>query len=299
MITAASADAAVSELFGGTVRITGQRPVYGGDINRSYRLDLSNGERVFFKCNRPEKTVLFTAEAAGLEALRRPGTIGVPRPLAVGTDRERNASFLMLEYLESALWAPGYWEMFGHELAALHRAACRPLTGGPFGFPEDNFIGATPQKNTPRASWVAFFRDCRLLPQIELVGERLDASTRHRLSRLLEHLGDYLPEPEFPSLLHGDLWSGNAVCGPDGKAWILDPAAYVGHFEAELAMTELFGGFPASFYRAYHEANPIDSGYQQRRDLYNLYHLLNHLNLFGTSYLGAVREISYRYMGNG
>ena len=112
---------------------------------------------------------------------------------------------------------------------------------------------------------------------------------------MMERLDFYLPEPEFPSLLHGDLWNGNAVCGPDGKAWILDPAAYVGHFEAELAMTELFGGFPSAFYAADNEVNPIDGGYRDRRDLYNLYHLLNHLNLFGGAYLISVQRILDRY----
>ena len=122
-----------------------------------------------------------------------------------------------------------------------------------------------------------------------------DPGTRRQCERLLDRLDSRLAEPEFPSLIHGDLWSGNAVCGPDGKAWILDPAAYVGHFEAELAMTELFGGFPTAFYEAYREVNPIDSGYRDRRDLYNLYHLLNHLNLFGGSYLSSVRQILSRY----
>ncbi len=296
MLTSATMDAAISGLYGDTVRIAGQRPVYGGDINHSYRLHLSNGKRVFLKCNTTQNAPLFTAEAAGLEALRERGVIGVPQPLAVGTDEGRHISFLILEYVESAQPVKDYWEIFGHELAALHRAAQPPLTGGPFGFSADNFIGTTPQRNTLSASWVAFFRDFRLLPQIELARDILDPGTSRRLSRVLEHLEDYLPEPAFPSLLHGDLWSGNAVCGPDGKAWILDPAAYIGHFEAELAMTELFGGFPESFYSAYHEGNPIDTDYAERRNLYNLYHLLNHLNLFGTSYLRAVREISYQYM---
>ena len=118
---------------------------------------------------------------------------------------------------------------------------------------------------------------------------------RKQCRKLLDNLDSYLPEPEFPSLLHGDLWSGNAICGPDGKAWILDPAVYVGHFEAELAMTELFGKYPASFYEAYSEINRIDSGYQDRRDLYNLYHLLNHLNLFGGSYYNSVQSIVNRF----
>ena len=118
---------------------------------------------------------------------------------------------------------------------------------------------------------------------------------RRQCDRLLDRLDSWLSEPDFPSLIHGDLWSGNAISGPDGKVWIIDPAAYVGHFEAELAMTELFGRFPAAFYQAYREVNPIDSCYRDRRDLYNLYHLLNHLNLFGGSYLSSVRQVLDRY----
>ena len=294
LMTTSVADA-ISMLLGDSVTITEKRPVHGGDINRAYRLTLSNNSKIFLKCNRPENLPFFIAEASGLDALRRTNNIDVPEPLSVGTDAEHEASFLLLEHLEPAPRVRGYWEVFGHELAALHRAPCPPLAKGPFGFPEDNFIGATPQKNTPRASWVTFFRDCRLMPQITMARDKLDLSTLVCLERLAEHLDDHLPEPAFPSLLHGDLWSGNTVCGPDGKAWILDPAAYVGHFEADLAMTELFGGFPEGFYRAYHEVNPIDYGYPDRRDLYNLYHLLNHLNLFGRAYLSAVRETVMLY----
>ena len=158
------------------------------------------------------------------------------------------------------------------------------------------YIGASPQKNTPSKDWITFFRDCRLLPQFKMAEGYFDSRMRRQSERLLNQLESHLTEPEFPSLIHGDLWSGNAVCGPNGKAWILDPAAYVGHFEAELAMTELFGGFPTAFYQAYYEVNPIDSGYRDRRDLYNLYHLLNHLNLFGGSYLSSAQRILNRYV---
>ena len=294
-----SMDAAIAALFGDSVRIAGRHPVYGGDINRSYRLSLSDGSALFMKCNTARNLPFFTAEAQGLAALRGTGSIGVPNALAVGTDQAQGVSFLLMEYLESAPRVGQYWEVFGRELAALHRADCSKLVsadGGPsFGFAADNYIGASPQKNTPAADWLTFFRDCRLLPQLKMAERNFDSGMRRQCERLLDRLDSYLTEPEFPSLIHGDLWSGNAVCGPDGKAWILDPAAYVGHFEAELAMTELFGGFPSTFYQAYREVNPIDRGYRDRRDLYNLYHLLNHLNLFGGSYLSSVRQILDRY----
>lgn len=284
----------VAAVFGEARRIVGRERVYGGDINRSFRLMLSDGTRVFMKSNAPENLSFFEAEAKGLEALRQTKTIGVPKVLGMG--RDKDMSFLLLEYLGEGLRDDRYWEVFGRELAALHMADCRYLAeGGRFGFPSDNYIGATPQKNTPTDSWVEFFRECRLLPQIRMADRFFDHATRQLCIGLLDRLDSYLTEPKRPSLLHGDLWSGNAAPGPDGKAWIFDPAAYVGHYEAELAMTELFGGYPESFYRAYHEVDPIDSGYRDRRELYDLYHLLNHLNLFGTSYLGSVRQILSRY----
>ena len=147
------------------------------------------------------------------------------------------------------------------------------------------------QENTPEHSWIIFFRNHRLIPQFKKAEVWFDSSDRKRISRLLDNLEDDLQEPDFPSLLHGDLWSGNYITGKDGEAWLIDPAVYVGHAEADLAMTELFGGFPQRFYGAYNEVNPIDPGFRDRRDLYNLYHLLNHLNLFGGSYLEPVKQI--------
>ena len=290
---------AIAALFGENLRLTGKQPVYGGDINRSYRLTLSDGTAVFMKSNALKNLPLFEAEARGLTALRQAGAIGVPKILGIGTDQAHGTAFLLLEYLAAAPKISGYWEVFGRELAALHRADHHSFTGMdselPFGFGTDNYIGASPQVNTPKGSWPLFFRDCRLLPQIRMAGEYFDSKTHRQCTKLLDRLDGYLAEPEFPSLLHGDLWSGNAACGPDGKAWIFDPAAYVGHFEADLAMTELFGRYPDTFYRAYHEINPIDSEYRDRRDLYNLYHLLNHLNLFGASYRNAVQRVLNRY----
>ena len=297
MMRASSLREAVASVFGGEIHIADRYPVYGGDINQSYRLSLSDGSTVFLKANTLKNLSFFEAEAKGLEALRSANAIGVPRALAIGTDEGERISFLLMEYLDASPRISEYWETFGRELAALHRADCRGLTESskPFGFASHNFIGATPQQNTPKENWITFFRECRLLPQIQMADGYFDSKDRKQFTKLLDHLDSYLTEPEFPSLIHGDLWSGNAVCGPNGKAWILDPAAHVGHHEAELAMTELFGGFPASFYHAYRVVNPVDSGYRDRRDLYNLYHLLNHLNLFGGSYRSAVLGILNRY----
>ena len=302
IFTTNSLDEAITTLFGENLRIVSKRPVHGGDINEAYCLSLSDGSAVFMKCNAIKNLSFFEAEAKGLEALRNSNTIGVPKPLALGTDKAQRMSFLLMEYLERAAKLTRYWEMFGRELAALHRADCSAFTvvdgsnNFPFGFTHNNYIGASPQINTPKENWITFFRECRLLPQIKMAERYLDSRMHKQFTKLVDHLDSYLVEPEFPSLIHGDLWSGNAVCGPNGKAWILDPAAYVGHYEAELAMTELFGSNPDSFYASYHEVNRIDSGYRDRRDLYNLYHMLNHLNLFGGSYRSSVQRILNRYV---
>ena len=263
------------------------QPVFGGDINRAFRLT-ANGRNIFMKANRKENEAFFASETAGLDAIRKTETICVPETLGRGTD-DRYGAFLLLEWCEGRQ-SRKFFENFGHQLAAMHRAETSKIVKK-YGFPEDNFIGAGKQGNTPEESWVVFFRDHRLKPQFQRADSWFESSDRKEIRHLLDHLEDYLPEPAFPSLLHGDLWSGNYLVGNDGEAWLIDPAVYVGHAETDLAMTELFGGFPQRFYGAYNEANPIDSGYRERRDLYNLYHLLNHLNLFGGGYLGSVREI--------
>ena len=265
-------------------------PVSGGDINEAFRLTLADGATVFMKANRAASPAFFQAEADGLEALRKTGAIGVPGVIAIGQDA-RYGAFLLLDWVEAARPAPDFWERFGRALAAMHAAPA----GERYGWKEDNYIGASPQLNAPRDRWIAFFRDCRLAPQLRRAHACLDADDRKRAARLLDHLDRWLVEPDRPSLLHGDLWSGNFITGSDGQAWLIDPAVYVGHPEADLAMTELFGGFHDRFHAAYREAAPLRPGYGDRRDLYNLYHLLNHLNLFGAGYLPAVRRVLRRY----
>ena len=275
----------------GTAEFTAQS-VSGGDINRAYRL-AAGGRYIFMKANRRENLPFFEAETDGLRALAETETIRVPAVLACGTDRQYGA-FLLLEWSQG-IPAENFFENFAHRLALMHRADTGRFVKG-FGFRRDNFIGASKQENTAEESWVVFYRDHRLVPQIRKAQDWFDSADRKRIGTLLEHLENYLPEPVFPSLLHGDLWSGNYLTGNDGEAWLIDPAVYVGHYEAELAMTELFGGFPHAFYEAYREVNPIDGEYRERRDLYNLYHLLNHLNLFGGVYLESVRHILRFYV---
>lgn len=332
-----SLEEAIHSVFGNDASEIRRERVHGGDINDAYRLSLSTGEKVFVKTNSINNWDFFRTESHSLLALRGTETIGVPKVLGTGIDEQKGFSFLLLEWMERVPPVKNYWEIFGHELAALHRAeyelhpakcplraphntcpseadvlcpakytlraphdtcpsGASGLRPARYGFVEDNFIGSNPQKNSPMETWIDFYRECRLTPQIRMAEHYLDSKMRKKIAHLLDHLDSYLREPAFPSLLHGDLWSGNVLCGNDGKAWILDPAAYVGDFETDLAMTQLFGSFPYAFYSAYSEINPIDKRYEERRDLYHLYHLLNHLNLFGRMYLGSVTNILNRYV---
>jgi protein-ribulosamine 3-kinase len=222
----------------------------------------------FLKQGAIERADAFAAEAEGLEALRP--HIRVPRVFGHGVKDGR--AFIELEHL--ALKPGGDYAALGRMLAALHRQ-----TGPRFGWERDNYIGLSPQKNGWCDAWVEFWRERRMRPQLDRAGLQLDPG---KLDRLLE------THDPAPSLLHGDLWSGNAGFTQEGPV-VFDPAVYYGDREADLAMTELFGGFPGEFYRAYNEAWPLDAGYEKRKQLYNLYHLLNHLNLFGGGYLAQVK----------
>jgi protein-ribulosamine 3-kinase len=244
-------------------------PVAGGCIHDCYRVTIGRTPR-FLKTNESRYADAFAAEAEGLAAL---GTAGmrVPEPLAHGVVDER--AYLLLAYLD--LKGKKDFAALGRMLAAAHR---RP--GPRFGWGRDNYIGSTPQQNGWYDDWADFWMERRMRPQIELA----------------ERNGFDLPLPDIsvlrrhnpaPSLLHGDLWSGNAGFTPEGPV-VFDPAVYCGDREADLAMTELFGGFPREFYQAYNDVWPLEEGYQRRKHLYNLYHLLNHLNLFGGGYLGQV-----------
>lgn len=287
---------AVSSLFGSSVKITRTREVSGGDINESCCLTLSEGSRIFMKRNPGKKESFFAAEAEGLSAIASTQTIGTPKVLATGTDQ--GCPFLLLEFIRENTKIPGFWECFARRLAAMHQAGTEPFTkGGTYGFFRDNYIGASHQCNKAADSWIDFFRECRLTPQLKAAARYFEPEDLKKADRLLDRLESILTEPEYPSLLHGDLWAGNFITGNDGTAWLIDPAVYVGHREADLAMTELFGGFPPAFYDAYRKAAHLQPEYEKRRDLYNLYHLLNHLNLFGSSYLPSVKRVIRYYTG--
>ena len=285
---------AIQSVFGENAEVETKAPVAGGDINSAYALKLSNGETIFMKANRRSNFGFFRAELEGLSAIRKTETVRVPQVLALGTEGE--TSFLLMEYIEPGRGGKASSEELGVGLARMHKAdASEFVENGKFGFLHDNYIGAGVQINTPKESWAEFFTECRLVPQFQKAEGYFDSGTRKKMEKLLGKISRYLPEPVKPSLLHGDLWSGNYMVDREGNPWLIDPAAYVGNAEADLAMTELFGGFDRAFYEAYRTEAGIDPSYKERRDLYNLYHLLNHLNLFGSGYYMSVKSILDRY----
>lgn len=233
----------------------------------------------------------FEAEVDGLAALRATHTVRVPDACGSGVSADGQAwaefEFLALAPLDRANGAT-----LGRQLAELHRKTGEEAAAT-YGWPHDNFIGSTPQSNRSHTTWAGFFAVERLRPQLEMASHNGMARTlRDTGEQLAERLGafflDYRPRP---CLLHGDLWSGNAGALPDGTPVIFDPAVYRGDREADLAMAELFGGFPESFYAAYRSTWPLAAGYKTRKTLYNLYHVLNHFNMFGAGYLGQARRM--------
>lgn len=259
------------------------RTVGGGCINATYVLD--DGKRAYFvKTNGAEQAAMFKAEAAGLAELAAAQAIRVPRPICHGT--AAGQAWLVMEYIALGSGTGQSERRLGQQLAALHRK-----TTGRFGWNIDNTIGATPQPNGWMDDWIEFWRARRLGFQLELAARKGLRGTIHdQGERLLEHLpqlfSGYRPAP---ALLHGDLWGGNWGADTAGNPVLFDPAAYYGDREADIAMTELFGGFGGDFYRAYDDSFRLDPGYATRKTLYNLYHILNHFNLFGGGY-GAQAE---------
>ena len=253
------------------LKVRSADPVAGGCIHECYRVRIGTDER-FLKLNHERLLDAFAAEADGLGALRDAG-LRAPEPLSHG--RAGGKAYLLLELLE--LDAKRDFPALGRMLAQAHRRH-----GERFGWQRNNYIGSTPQANGWCDDWSEFWRERRMAPQIALARRNgFDLSAEGITSCLEGHR-------PAPSLLHGDLWSGNAGFTPEGPV-VFDPAVYYGDRETDLAMTELFGGFPKAFYAAYEEAYPLDSGYALRKHLYNLYHLLNHLNLFGSGYLAQVK----------
>lgn len=272
---------------GHAFRIDSVSPVSGGDINTALRLDGPAGP-VFAKLGPASDAAMFSAEAVGLRALSRCDAIRTPTVLAQGTAEDR--AFLLLEWLDiSPLREEATARRAGEALAALHRC-----TGEHFGWAQDNFIGSTPQHNGETDNWSRFFVQKRLQPQFALAASKgFKGDLQRNGERICERTpGLFVEHQPQPSLLHGDLWSGNLGALPDGTPVLFDPACYFGDRDTDVAMTELFGGLPLGFYSAYRASWPLAEGYELRKQLYNLYHILNHLNLFGGGYLRQAERMA-------
>ncbi len=255
------------------------QPLSGGDINAAYRLQ-SEDRGFFVKLNTPTRVAMFEAEAAGLEALSQTQAIRVPKLIAFGKTAEH--AFLVLEYISLKNLNTHSEQLLGQQLAQLHLQK-QPY----FGWHRDNTIGSTTQVNGRYDDWLIFWPEQRLGYQLSLAaakgyGGRLQTLGEKLCADLKPLFSGYQPQP---ALVHGDLWGGNAAADDQGNPVIYDPACYFGDRETDLAMTELFGGFSPAFYQAYQAVYPSEPGYVNRKTLYNLYHILNHLNLFGQGYL--------------
>lgn len=291
MVTPASWDQITAEISAATGRqftIARRSNLGGGCINDACLIE-GGGRRYFVKLNRAEKAEMFAAEAEGLAEILATKTIRVPAPVCHGADER--AAWLVLEYLE--LGGRGDALELGRRVAALHRC-----TGNSYGWRRDNTIGSTPQVNTPGNDWIAFWRDHRLGFQLRLAAcNDFRGGLQVKGERLMARLDAFFPGySPAPSLLHGDLWGGNHGYAVSGEPVIFDPAVYYGDHEADVAMTELFGGFGSGFYSGYREAWPLDPGYAVRKHLYNLYHVLNHANLFGGGYASQAEAMMERLL---
>lgn len=275
-------ESALTEATGKRFEINSMKPARGGCINESSIVS-DETHSSFAKINDRHFAEAFEAEAIALNELKDANCIKIPNPIATGSSHSK--SVLILEYIETAPPQHRSWTRFGHELAAMH-AIEFPY----FGWTRDNRIGATPQCNARSSNWVDFFKTQRIERICELCASRgiLLSGIEKLLSSIDTLFSNYTPHP---SLLHGDLWSGNAAFDKEGAPFVFDPATYYGDRETDIAFTEFFGGFNSEFYNAYNERLPLDSGYTKRKKLYNLYHCLNHAYLFNGHYAEQSQSI--------
>lgn len=273
---------AITKHTGSQFQATSSKAQGGGCIHEA--VILSDGTTHYFvKLNRATNLHMFEAEAEALSVIARTGTLRTPKPIAHGHCGE--SAYLILEALSFGTAHAESWQKMGQQLARLHRFSAED-----FGWHRDNTIGATPQQNTWTPDWPSFFREQRLLPQFKWTAQKGYAFKN--AAKLLEQVEALLAgHAPAPSLLHGDLWSGNASFLNDGTPVIYDPAFYYGDRETDLAFSEFFGGFPTQFYNSYQSEWPTPPGYEKRKDLYNLYHVLNHANLFGGSYVSQAEQM--------
>ncbi len=280
---------AIEAALGAQVR--SERGCSGGDINDAAVLQLSSGDQVFVKTNESAAPAMFPAEARGLDFLREAGALPVPQVIAVSSGRRDEPAFLVLEFLEPSRPGPGHDECLGRGLAQLHRAGTDS-----FGLDHDNFIGRLPQTNSPCDTWVEFYRERRILREVRRARHSglYNAGDVQVFEKLTARFDDLLGAAESPSRLHGDLWGGNLHTS-GGDPWLIDPAVYGGHREIDLAMMRLFGGFSGDVFSAYAEAFPLSPGHAERVELYQLYPVLVHVNLFGGGYVQSALRIARRY----
>ena len=273
-------------LENGFGQITQVEPVGGGCIHISQIIKTDSGSRFFLKQNEHTPPDMFQKEAQGLNTLRISKGPVVPKVFLVGE------KYLLLEDLQPVPEGEDFWQLFGRQLAFLHLRI-----NDKYGFQVDNYIGTNPQCNNWTENGQLFFQTNRYKPQLELAQKKslLNNQDLRLFELLIERLPDLIPD-QPASLLHGDLWSGNLITSSTGLPAVIDPAVYYGWAEADLAMMDLFGSYPTEFYSAYQEIRSLDPDFQSRYPLYNLYHLLNHLNLFGRSYLPQVREILSQFV---
>lgn len=278
----------IGKATGKPFRMAGSQSLGGGCIHNASRISGEDGRTFFIKQNDRSHLAPFKAEAEALQTMHDTGTVRVPAPVCVfGADGQ---AVLVLEFLAMGGRGQRDWAELGRQLALMHRH-----TGAQYGWPHDNWIGSTPQINTRNENWIDFYAECRLQPQFDWAKKRgLRLREADHLIEALPHF--FIDHTPVPSLLHGDLWGGNADFLEDGTPVIFDPAAYYGDRETDLAMTEMFGGFGIDFYKAYEKEWPLDPGYRVRKDLYILYHVLNHYTIFGGGYGSQAESLTRRLL---
>jgi protein-ribulosamine 3-kinase len=267
------------------ITITRYEPVHGGDINRSFCL-YGPDARYFLKVNDASRYPrMFEKEANGLNALQQSGSLTIPAVIKAGIVDQQQ--YLLLEWIDRGTATPRCWEKFGVALASMHQQQQTK-----FGWKEDNYIGSLPQRNTPYSSWAEFYRECRIMPLVTRLAEEgsFDKNDVDAAISLCNKFDQLFPA-EPPSLLHGDLWSGNYMITSNGEAAVFDPAIYCGHREMDLGMTRLFGGFDERFYSAYNKIYPLEKDWETRLPLTQLYPLLVHAVLFDGHYISNARSI--------
>jgi protein-ribulosamine 3-kinase len=259
-------------------KIKDSSPLSGGCINDAYKISSEKGDMFFLKINSPSR--MFFNEANGLNELRKAAAINIPEVFCTGED------YILTEFIEQGKYPKNFYETFGYQFALMHN-----YSSTTFGFFEDNFIGSTPQLNIPadeeKKDWVKFYFNKRLFYQFKLAEKNgyADQKFRKAFKGIENKINSILSGSEgIASVIHGDLWGGNFICGINGEPYLIDPAVYYGNREADLAMTKLFGRFNKEFYTYYEQTFPLAPGYEYRENIYKLYHVINHLNLFGRGY---------------